>query len=452
MNNNNLFKIAVLAISLLVNLTACDKNPEPESVPPEEKPSLIGEWYQDAIEKTSKAIYTIGYKDKGTFNVWHIDISKQGNYLFDYSGTYKLALDQKEIELSYVHPLFGNNTDNYEVTTLNKYNCTLFNALYSVSDEMFRIVDTINLNVGESKQIVINDPDFVPVSYQSVADNVATVDNYGNVKAIKRGFSFIKVKSSTEMVVVRVIVNDPNNVVDDFVLYMGGSVDETVYPFGNIYGEGYSNGEKLRLYYLFDNIEQEVRFFLDGNNDIYEVLLTLRDGADLDAIKQSFNMKYTLLASKDGSYLYKTEKDGREIDVFISESNRQLWYKYKEIVPEVKYDNLITMTIDQAVASLGHTLTSDEMTAGYCKVLLEDDFFDQVELIFDKTTKTINNVKLRLKDGLGRNDIEGYYKEHYYATGVDEYPYGNKDPWYSSDFIVYFSVKDGRTYVDYMRF
>lgn len=452
MNNNNLFKIAVLAISLLVNLTACNKNPEQESVPPEEKPSLIGEWYQDAIEETGKAVYTIGYKDDGTLNVWHIDISKQGNYLFDYNGTYKLFPEQNEIELSYDHPLFGYQTEYDKVTSLDKYSYTIFNEMYSVSDKLFRIIDTFYLNVGENKQIVITDPDFVPLSYQSVADNVATVDNSGTVKAIKRGFSFIKVKSSTGMVVVRIIVNDPNNVVDDFVLYMGGSVDETVYPFGNIYGEGYSNGEKLRSYYLFDNIEQDVMFSLDGNNDIYEVLLTLRDGADLDAIKQSFNVKYTLLASKDGSYLYKTEKDGREIDVLISGSKRQLRYIYKEIVPEVKYDNLITMTIDQAVTSLGHTLTSDEMTAGYCKVLLEDDFFDQVELIFDKTTKTINNVKLRLKDGLGRNDIEGYYKEHYYATGVDEYPYGNKDPWYSSDFIVYFSVKDGRTYVDYMRF
>ncbi len=419
----------------------------PVPVEPESKPTFIGEWYEEQITDETMGFYTIEYKEDGTCKIWSIVGGTALHYFNNYDGTYKLYDNDKKLSLNYVSPFTGENTtDDYDVKSLGRFSYSIYNQEYDITENLNRIILNYNMKVGETIQLKVDDIGFVPTSYSSAIERVATVDANGNIKAVKRGFSFIRVMSDKEKAIIRVQVTDPENIVDSYLQYLGISTSELNQIFGDNYKEGYVSGKLIHIYYPVDNIEEQVGFYISSNDYVTQTVSILRDEADFNAIKSSFDKKYTLVKEDNMGYYYSAEKDGRLIEILFSEKNKGIRYKVLSNSPiYMKYDGLINMYAHEAADYLGYSITAEDDSDGIFSAWLNnDEYFDRVNVSYNRNTDQIKFVRLRCNQGVTRADIEDYYKSDYVATDDAQYPYS------LNHVHVGFEEENGRTYVVYL--
>lgn len=422
-----------------------DPQPPTES---EEEPSIVGEWFEDASTSSLKNMVVSNYHENGTVDFWWGYADETTSLYLNYDGTYTLngtALQQK-----YVSPINGDNTTtDLEVKSLTKYALTTFLSLHNTTEVAYRIVDTYQLAVGGTKAFQFDDKEFTATSYTTSDASVATVDNAGSITARKRGTAYITAKASVGAAVIRVVVTDTENVIDDYMSFMGGTIDNVTNAYGSNFVEVEGEVFTERQYTLIDEYVEKVGFQY-FNGQVLVVNIILRSGVDSDAIVESYKKKYTVEHEGKVSCRFSTEKDDQKyiLTYFISDG----WISilpYVE-VPEPQYnfssaafeefDQLIMMgTATEVAQAFGHQITAEEMEEGSFDIDTENEVFSTVSILFDEDPDSddymkIGTVMLMTRAKIKQADIEQWYKDHYTATGEDLNPYisSTTPPYYVS--------------------
>jgi len=432
----------LITISFLVglSLTSCRSDPDPTPTPgptptpptPTPNPvySIVGEWYEDASTNDYKQIVTSNFKEDGTCVFWNGILMQQLNLNYNENGTYSIS--EKRLTTKYVDGLSGENTvDVLDVQTLDNYNLFLYNPKESKLYEQHRIIATYNMTVGESKRISVNDDEFVPTSFSSTDQRVAVAQDM-TVKALKRGTCYVSIKASIGTAVIRVIVTDPDNAIDDYLAYLDESLDIVTKDFGNYCFEEEIQGKPFKSYQLFDEYVSKVVFYYNPAGLVTQVFADVRYGTNADYITEALKKKYNLSNVRDGSYFFNTVKNGREVTIIwdpVSLFNITYQYRYEDAQKGTyeDYDNLILQKVEQAAKQLKTSLTDDELAQGYFGVYVNSDLFKGVLVRFDTKTHEVTGVQLHCPLGLARDDIEGWYKEHYFETSISTFSYVNYD-------------------------
>lgn len=311
----------VLITLYVFTFTSCNKE---DDITSEQKVTIVGEWLEDGSSSSSKHFFVATYYESGKVKTWeaYADNTYLPTTYFNGEGAYEY--DGSSLSLN-VESELGKTTDEYKVREISKYNMLLYYEQTASTDELHRIIDTYEMKVGESKDIKIIDSEFVATSYSSCDKGIVTTDQNGNLKAVKRGTTYIKITSSIGTAIIRVIVNDPDNYFDDGLVYLGESVAGLTPVYGDMY-RGNAWGD--RSYNLIDDVMLKIEVTCETEDIVSWVTIHLTDNADLDKVYQSLKNKYTLDSDYEDIADFTTQKESREVIISFNKKLKIIEFFY----------------------------------------------------------------------------------------------------------------------------
>ena len=400
-------------LSLFISLcavffTSCDNNDDPNPKPSYES-QISGEWLENLSSDSKVMIGEETFIDGGSYKyTTTIASASEDVNLFD-KGTGKYSINGDV--LTTVDE--NNFTVNRTIQNIDNYSIRLLNKDVSNVSTLNRIVNTYTINVGESVIFDYADSNFTPQSYSSLDSQIATVDN-GKITANKVGKTFIKVVSSAGTVYARVIVKDPNNIIEDYSLSLGLTLQDITKQYGNNYKR--LTSDKIDCYLFFpgqEDISELAFYFVSGK--IESIICTVREGYNINDIIASFNKKFTMTSQNGNTeYFYKGKNGSTEFGCFINTEERTIFYKVAQ--NEFAFlSSLIYQDVDAVAEALDYTLPEEESGAFMCNY--DGDYFSKVTVSYDVATRNVNIISLRTKSGIVMDDITPWYLDNYFDTG-----------------------------------
>ena len=219
-----------LQLVLLFGFSSCSNDDDGTSFPLE---NVTGEWYQDYSDESKVNFAYVTFSPDGQFTDREVNIGLNSNYDMLVEGTYKY--DGKTVRiLSTTKYDPRQYYQEWRVDGVQKYTLEFTEEAVHESHVFHRVVDTYKMNVGDSRQWSVNDASFSVLSYFSTDEKIASVDENGMIHANKRGTVFVRGLSATEEAVIKVEVDDSDNLIDDFVKYRRHSRQIAVHPIPSV--------------------------------------------------------------------------------------------------------------------------------------------------------------------------------------------------------------------------
>ena len=266
--------------------------------------SVTGEWFLDESDANQTKRTIKEFTADGKYHGLQIIIGATTNISEIADGTYSIS--DNKINAVFTTPYAAQHfSEVYKVNNADKYSLSLVIEGTGSSGVLNRIVETYNMQLGESRQCTISDPAFNAVSFLSYDENIATVDDSGVIRAQKRGTAYIKMISAEGDAIIRVIVNDADNLMDDFTKYIYGPIDQVLKDYGNNYVTfDLRSGRTTVAYQVFDDVVREIEFNYLQEEHVYQILGRFQNRADLKSIIASFDQKYEKRPSTGELYHY----------------------------------------------------------------------------------------------------------------------------------------------------
>lgn len=386
---------------------------------------LIGRWYIETHESAkTQEIFVTEYKTDGSGHTTYAITDKTFNDYSEWDS--KWSYENSIITETFVDPLTGNPvTNSYIVKSIGKYDFTMTYEELFATDNYHRIISTYNMNVGETKDIQIDDAELIPTSYSSDNLMVATVSSSGNVVALKRGKAFVSVKSAIGTAVIEIDVTDPDNYVDDTLPFLGEDINDIKKVYSEVvYTDSQEeDGTYLLNCRMLDKVMRDVGFYYkDGY--VYQIINLIRN-ADINEVKKQFDKKYTYLGKVLDSYHYTTTKDYITVDIYLDPILMSYSYQFKGENPFEDLDknvrSIFNLKASEFASLIGHELTEEEKANGELKLYINNSsVFESATILFDSNTDTILYYIAYSKDGIEQEPVEKWYKRNY-STGLTDY-------------------------------
>lgn len=441
-------------------LTACSSDDDRFHVPGAEnftRDMIVGEWFEPAGD----GAYGVGeYRADGTLTSTLVHAtgldwmhSTDEGY-WEYSD----GLLTVVTNISHAGVLSTNTKAVYQVVKLTKYDIEDSGLDMDLISGGHRIVDTYRMNVGETRQAIVNDSEFKPQEYSSVSYHVAGVDDEGTIEARHLGTTYILIKSSIGTAVIRVVVSDSDNDFNDALPSLGVPVQTISKEYGQLYVElDREDGTKVRRYYLADEKVTNIRMILDSDGYVKEVYQYFSNYITPDEVRASLNRKYDFQYSD-------VDSNGERVDWYIANWQcRMVAVGYFEKSHEMKlyflsnddnlqlYDNFFSrvminnITLWEVAYNMDYYLTDDDYARGSFLAPIYDYPFRMVEASTDEQGY-VNKVYLYFEDKISVENVEYYLKRYYLPTNVP-YIYFSTDYSY---YIAYSADEDG--YLNFLQY
>lgn len=438
----------------LVLLAACSSDNDSYDVPSVgniTRNMIIGEWYQPNGEGS----YGVGeYKADGTLTSTTINATKDKWSYSNNNGYWEFSDGVLTVVSN------GNNSGLLNTNTkgvsriikLTKYEIQDSYIDMDLISGGYRIVDTYQMNVGESRQAIINDGDFVPQEYSTVNYHVASVDNEGNIEARHLGTTYILITSSIGTAVIRVVVNDSANDFDDTLQILGLPLKSVTKEYGQIYIERtQDDGITVRRYNLADEKVMQMKVITDTAGYVDRIEQFLSNYITPDEVRASFNRKYKYHSTSDGIDWYTTRWQFRMVAVGYEEEGHKTILYFMDGKNDLEaYDDFFNQvmnmnaTIGLVADSMGYTLTTQDY---YFRAFETDANYPFTKVVVWASDQGyVDKVRLYFDDNITFQDIEFYLKRFYMPTS-SPYLYFNSLYTY---FLGYIEGEDG--YLQYLQY
>lgn len=341
--------------------------PTPSPTPePEPTPTIVGEWFEDSSSEGVKILSVWKFEEGNQYSDWLGYVAPGISHILETNGTYTTS--DNSLSCEHIDQTSNLNViDHYDIKVIDKYTFTVYSREYSQQEEYHRIVDTYYIQVGDTKKIQI-DNNFIPTSYNSTDSRVAVVNN-DSIQALKRGTTYISVSSSIGTAVIRIVVQDQGNVIDDYMQYLGVSIDDVTKEFGDLHLDIFMEDKGIfaKTFPLIDDFIKDVVFFYGSDGIISSIFAHAREGVDISVLKQSLAKKYPKNYPGDNCQYYETEKNGRKITIIWNDELNDISYNYRlsdndgkeeeQQSVDLKYyefDKLLGQPLSTAESYLGH--------------------------------------------------------------------------------------------------
>lgn len=412
---------------------------------------IVGEWY----EPNGEGSYGVGeYKSDGTMISTTIYATKD-QWLYTNNNGYWEFSDGLLTVVT--------NGDNSGLLNTNIKGVTRIIKLtkYEIEDSSidmdyiegaYRIVDTYRMNVGESRQVIVNDGDFVPQEYSTVNFHVASVDNEGNIEARHLGTTYILITSSIGTAVIRVVVNDSANDFDDTLQILGLPLKSVTKEYGQIYIERtQDDGITVRRYNLADEKVMQMKVITDTAGYVDRIEQFLSNYITPDEVRASFNRKYKYHSTSDGIDWYTTRWQFRMVAVGYEEEGHKTILYFMDGKNDLEaYDDFFNQvmnmnaTIGLVADSMGYTLTTQDY---YFRAFETDASYPFTKVVvWADEQGYVDKVRLYFDDYITFQDVEFFLKRFYLPTSYTNL-YLNSEYTY---FLGYEEGEDG--YLKYFQY
>ena len=453
-------KLWLLPVALMVAGTfgaCCDYEEESlgGNVPePEKQPvSVVGSWLEDNSDPVMGKILMSEsvYKEDGTFwaNVKIISAAEGLNLNMINEGTY--TYENGKLTESYFSSLTGGKiNDVYKVLLLDKY--TLKTEYASSVAVLNKIVETHNVEVGADVVFAYSDADFNPVSFATSDERVATVDESGKIKAVKRGVAYITAYASVGNAVAKIVVEDPDNYVDDFIEDVSAPIESVIAKYGPNYLELNNGTSTLYEYYFADDLMSRA-FFEVMNGAVNNIDIEISPNADFNKIYEMFGNKYEQTYEEETFKIYSYSTDEISVSILVSEETRSVFYQWNKKSYET-FDEVFYMSIDEAAATLGLEVSEEDDEKGVKRIYSNgnDEYIEHVSIYYDATTRKIAGMMIIINPGFTEEEVEGWYKDKYYPTGMSDIDFCNSEAVIQASLFINVTCdeNDGQVMVSYI--
>lgn len=377
--------------------------------------SVTGEWFLDESDANQTKRTIKEFTADGKYHGLQIIIGATTNISEIADGTYSIS--DNKINAVFTTPYAAQHfSEVYKVNNADKYSLSLVIEGTGSSGVLNRIVETYNMQLGESRQCTISDPAFNAVSFLSYDENIATVDDSGVIRAQKRGTAYIKMISAEGDAIIRVIVNDADNLMDDFTKYIYGPIDQVLKDYGNNYVTfDLRSGLTTVAYQVFDDVVREIEFNYLQEEHVYQILGRFQNRADLKSIIASFDQKYEKRPSTGELYhYYYAYVNNHLVRMLINEEYRTFIY---EVVTNAfeEYDGMVTLKADVFAKWFGFDLTDSD---GLFMSTIDNELYRGLIMQYDEDTMDISRIQLVCRAGVEESDLRDWFEENYYVHNV----------------------------------
>lgn len=415
--------ISYLSTSLICLGNVSCQNDTEESVIPEH--FIIGEWFGDYRDNERSAIQILELSDGGIYRGWSAYVSQENNFNQHFEGRYTYDGKIKTVYATKYSP-----KQVYQVWRVLKAD----EFMLKICDEndyseqvFYRLVDTYNMIVGESSNINLNLHSFTPVNYYSFDTDIATVDDDGTIHAKKRGTTYIRVISEGAQVGVRIVVKDPENVMDDFLPYIGKPISNVIDYWGHNYLEAEEDAGLMSITYnIIDDILRRIRFDYYDKDHVFQIKGDFQDDVNISTILNSFDSKYEKIGEDESACLYSANLDNRKVYILIDEETKQIVYLHVRNGYEL-FDGFITLDINRFAKILERNFDSPvdfeyEISGQVIKRKAdmlqlsdtENNIFEFAQVVWDEETEKLCDFILIAKENINPDEIKDWYENHYY--------------------------------------
>lgn len=458
---NNIYRkgrCLLTAAAATVLLAACSSDDDSFNVPGAENFSremIVGEWFEPAGEGLFGISY---YKADGSITSTYVRASKKEWMYLTWSGYWEFSDGILTSVTDVNHSgLMSYNTKGVTKTIkLTKYEFEGSSLDAELLSGGYRIVDTYQMNVGETRMAIINDSEFVPQEYTSVSYHVASVNDDGTIEARHLGTTYIMIKSSIGTAVIRVVVNDNANDFNDALQSLGLSVQSITKEYGQIYIERtQEDGSTIRHYYLPDDKVMDIRMQMDADGYVNVVEQFFSLNITSDEVRESLNRKYDFLYSEDKGDgridWYTTSWQCRKVAIGYLENSHQTLMYFLDSENNLKqYDNFFSEIMNRKaplwmVAYIFDYSLTPEDNANKSFITSAPYPFKYV-MVYADDQGNVNRARLYFDDNITFQDVEYYIKRYYLPTSYPDL-YVNSIYTY---FLGYLEDEDG--YLKYLQY
>jgi hypothetical protein len=297
-------KITFYILTLLA-FVACNKDADSSDKPSEQvfdNIQFVGEWVSVNGSKTLYTNILLHNSLKLDYFLYKNETGEKSIYQEDH-GSWSWYQNRQIMGFS----LMNNTVPFHQILELTTGKMLLRNTATNAKDAYYRVVETINLEAGQTAAIQYLQS-HSGLSLSSSNESVATVSADGTINGLQGGTAFISLEGGEELCFVKVNVNSR---VDRYAAETHLTIDEIVDKYGEPDLTGSLGGIKYGYLYNVSNPDSE---------------LTLVQ-YDFDLLTNEIILIHTAYKSED---IFYADIEYMEEHLFLQESSSGLYFGKKE--------------------------------------------------------------------------------------------------------------------------
>ncbi len=444
-----LIKVCLLSSLPVVGLMACnnkEEEPAQPEIPSAISEPIVGEWLENSSDENMIGLTETHYEADGAISVFAVIVNTEINEIINYNGTW--SVNDNILTEKYESPFTGlATTDSYHLMYSGKYSMIFeYDALSEVS-QYDKIVAKQDVAVGEAAYFMIDDPEFVPLSYKSTDPHVASVDENGHIQAKNPGFAYIVASSNIGNAVNKVTVTS-SLIIDDFVQYMGKSIQEVTKDFGNIYFT-VPGDPMTQRYFQIPNPDISLVCIGYAMQKVIMISASFRVGTDMEEIMTAWDNAFGSTSNSHLAHSYIIERNGEKYYAMLDSTDGSLTIlPYMETPPPATGDFsdsdftqfawLPGTPVIEAAAKLNYDITIENIEDGFFDTIAisDNNAIESLSVLFETEEEPfpVTTIIMRCKKDITQEDLNPWLSSVFTATGEDLNPYT-------------FDVGNGKVYV-----
>ena len=419
-------------LQAVFSMTSCSNDDEELFKPNIGTGDIVGSWYADKTDKESVYRKEYSFNADGTYSFTAINmpsimdiyqIQESGTGIYNISGNVLRRGQDYKGGQGWIDPV-EYKVEGNTLTTLNTYD-------YSV-DTYYRIVDTYEMEVGETREFIYNGESGKPTfetssgiiasinSYSDYEDNDSIL-NSGIIKARKFGEAYITARyPNGNTVVIKVIVKDGGSEATDFFDELMTDKDHIFGQFGKQYFEGETFGFDNQYYYIIgDKQIKFVDFLFDKEDKVRTVGVNYWTSCDMQKIKESLDKRFTYANTVDGRLVYTLERNGLSMTCELDTLQHGAYWSVARKGFYLCNDYIYFDSVDEMWNAHCNrwTVNEDEVYQDYeflAISLPKDDIFQFLQVYYNNNTREINRIYLQCYPGYTTEYIDNWLKSKYF--------------------------------------
>ena len=428
----NIF-LLLLILQAMFCMNSCNNDDEELFKPNIGTGDIIGSWYADKTDKESVYRKEYSFNEDGTYSFMAInmpsimDVSQtqeSGTGIYNISGNILRRGQDHKGGQGWLDPV-EYKVEGNTLTTLNPYD-------YSI-DTYYRIVDTYEMEVGETREFKYNGESGKP-TFESSSHIIASINSYsdsedvnsilkpGIITARKFGEAYITARyPSGNTVVIKVIVKDGDSETTDFFDELMTNKDHIFGLFGKKYFAGETfNLENQYFYVVGDKQIKFVDFLFDKEDRVRAVAANYWTSCDMQKIKESFDKRFTYANTIDGRLVYLLKRDGVSMTCELDTLQHSAYWSIQRIGFYACYDYIYFDNVDEMLNFHCNNWIVNENEVyesyGFLETTLPyNEIFQSILVYYDPNTREILKIYLHCYPGYSTEYIDDWLKSKYYG-------------------------------------
>lgn len=401
---NKAFKY-LLASLLCITLFACSEDDDPKYP----RANIVGQWFEDYSDGTQTYYIITAFYENGDYYTREVEIGITENMNVITHGSYRYNGNIEVIEEDDYDARHYFNS--YRVNNSDYYTLDITSEIYHTTHQMHRIIASYDMTPGEIRTFNVGDASFQPFNYVSCDEHIATVDDNGNIQAVKRGTTYIRAISAVGEAVIAVNITDGDNLIDNFPKYLGGSLEKMLSDYGsNHYPLLMENGMSVEVYNVDDEYVQDIGIFYYVPRHIYNINVSLHNRANIQDVFDFFDRKYERVNTLEDAVTYQ----GIEGDTyFLAMVNKETWSVFYQWSPDPleQWDAMVTASVDDVIRWNDYDFTN--IGEGMCYTTVNDGMVNNCVIYYDENTRNIKLLNLTLKRQISEATVKAWLEERY---------------------------------------